>query len=436
MKVSVLHGFSKLQEGCGALRTRFLAWCGADPSQAAALKRVGAFFAAMLIFTLVARGTAGATMPTVTTAHPAANIVEKSLTASGMVAAQGTLTLSSPEGLKVNRVLIRQGESVAAGDAVAELDQPAVDTALAEKKAELAGLQAKLTALNAADPVDSSALETAQLSLTIAQDNYNALAGESDPDKDERRRLSQAVQEAQLAYDQAVRAYQQKAADAGITGQTNAAAAQSVKLDIKAAKERIQALTQIQSNNYKLLSDAAGTVQTLTLSDGGTTTASAATLSDAQSSLLLTCALPSENVRLLSTGMELTAAQSTTQVKANITAISAPDDTGMVTLTAQLAAGALKAGETRVTVCLSRSRYDQTLPVEAVHTDNGGSFVYCVEQQDTVLGLQNVLVRIPVTVLQAGDTLAAVSGALSETDSVVISATKPLNAGARVRMSA
>ena len=56
-----------------------------------------------------------------------------------------------------------------------------------------------------------------------------------------------------------------------------------------------------------------------------------------------------------------------------------------------------------------------------------------MEEQSTLLGTQNVLIRLPVTVEAQGDGMAAVSGSIS--GQVVTGADKPLSEGAWVRVA-
>lgn len=66
-------------------------------------------------------------------------------------------------------------------------------------------------------------------------------------------------------------------------------------------------------------------------------------------------------------------------------------------------------------------------------TDSSGMFVYLVEERATLLGIQNVLIRLPVTVEAQGDGMAAVSGSIS--GQVVTGADKPLSEGSWVRVA-
>ncbi|MEG2022175.1 MAG: hypothetical protein RR087_10395, partial [Oscillospiraceae bacterium] len=85
-------------------------------------------------------------------------------------------------------------------------------------------------------------------------------------------------------------------------------------------------------------------------------------------------------------------------------------------------------------IVLSKTHHEICLPSTAINQDIKGNFVYIIEDQSTVLGAQNVLVRIAVNVEKRGATQAAVTGALTSKSLVVSGADKPLSNGARVRI--
>lgn len=104
-------------------------------------------------------------------------------------------------------------------------------------------------------------------------------------------------------------------------------------------------------------------------------------------------------------------------------------------LTAYLESGNWKAGAVSITAELSSTAYDQTLPASALYQDNTGPFVYVIEERSTVLGLQYVLIRTPVTCLETNGSTAAVSGLFDPSAKVVVSTTRTLQEGARVRLA-
>lgn len=95
-----------------------------------------------------------------------------------------------------------------------------------------------------------------------------------------------------------------------------------------------------------------------------------------------------------------------------------------------------KVGTATITVTTTSGESGLCLPATAVNSDNTGDFVYLVETKNTVLGAQNVLIRLPVTIDERGDGVVRVSGALDGKEQIVSASSKPLSAGAQVRIDA
>lgn len=79
--------------------------------------------------------------------------------------------------------------------------------------------------------------------------------------------------------------------------------------------------------------------------------------------------------------------------------------------------------------------YPLCISMDAVHADsNGRSFVYIMEETDTVLGTELVARKIPVELLDQTDTRAAISSpALDEQSELIVSSTKEFENGDVVR---
>ena len=80
------------------------AWRNSDPLQLHRLGNIARFFAALLVITLVARGTAGATIPIVTVQTPGSGTVSKSVLTNGTISYAGGQPFTLPEGLLVLQV--------------------------------------------------------------------------------------------------------------------------------------------------------------------------------------------------------------------------------------------------------------------------------------------------------------------------------------------
>lgn len=78
-----------------------------DPRQRQRLGWIARFFALLLVLTLLARGTAGVTMPTVIVQKPASGSVTKSVRTTGTVSLAGGTPFTEPTGLLVLSVPVR-----------------------------------------------------------------------------------------------------------------------------------------------------------------------------------------------------------------------------------------------------------------------------------------------------------------------------------------
>ena len=247
------------------------------------------------------------------------------------------------------------------------------------------------------------------------------------------RSLRQALDSANLSCSQAESSYAASVEAAKRAESSNEAEAQSVRLSLDEVNERIDRLKTIRDAGYILKADAAGSIRTLALSPGAETTATAAQLTDAAAGFVLTATLTDEDAGRLAEGSALTVRQSDKEGTASVAALN-PSESG-VQLTAYLESGNWKAGAVSITAELSSTAYDQTLPASALYQDNTGSFVYVIEERSTVLGLQYVLICAPVTCLETNGSTAAVSGLFDPSAQVVVSTTRTLQEGARVRLA-
>ncbi len=472
------------------LTVRMRDWRSADPSQVRALKRIGLFFLLMLAFTLVARGTAGATMPVVTIAKATMDTIEQAIHASGVIAPTASVNISAPESLLVQDVLVTEGVQINAGDTIARYYADAVDGEMARQKAKLTELNKQLSVLRKNEAVDPSAVENAQQELAMAQQDYDALIADydavSNKMKKQRARVSRLddeysslkdnaqadpaavesarqnmesaqaqldslstdrdaisksmedaqrnIEKAQLSVLQAERSYSQAAEDARYTQSMNSAQAGNVKLDISDVQKRIEELTAIQNNEYQLLAEQGGIVQAVNIAAGSPSQRIACTLEDTSQGYLFSFVLTKEQAQNVSYGTKMTVSQGTEEEDCGVFGMSGPDAAGDITVTARLNRKTWQAGQAEVRITLSRNNYPYTLPISAVHTDNAGSFVFIVEEHKTTLGLSNVLVRIPVKIEETCETKAAVTGALTSDESVVSTSTKPITQGCKVRV--
>ena len=134
----------------------------------------------------------------------------------------------------------------------------------------------------------------------------------------------------------------------------------------------------------------------------------------------------------VSVGTSVQVTQGNQSQSASVTEIQQTD--GAYTVNIALGSTQLSDGKVTLNFSLQGSESGLCLPDTAINSDNEGSFVYIVDEQNTVMGIQNVLKRSAVTVEDSGNGVALVTGALSSEDQIVSGSTKPLSEGVKVRI--
>lgn len=461
-------------------------------------KRAGAniirFLAIMVILTLIARGTAGATMPKVSTVTTQDGTIMKSTKASGNVAVADTHDFLAPEGLTIKNIPVTVGEKVTSGTVIATFGSDEVSDALARAQVELRTLQQKKKESLQHKQKGESETSIAQRGLAEAESSYTS-AVNTRKDKENIVSSLQAKKDAQgpvpgpvtdsdgnvttpelpadwvtqeqidqakldvtsaaeaeksalSSRDEAKRTLETAKINDANTKQddANAAAnaaieAETTRLDIEKQEKIVDALSTIANNNDSLLADADGTIVS-TEKDGTKTDATTvvASVANATKGYLADVYAEKAVVQKLAVGNDCQVAK-TSQSNAGlqdgkIIAIGEIDpSTSTAKVTIRLSGQDWKQGESvDINIVQSNQNYNYCLPITAVHEDNSGAFVYRMVESSTVLGIQNVVEKVPVQILAKNDKTAAVDGSISPEDAIINTTTKPIKEGDKVRL--
>lgn len=79
-------------------------------------------------------------------------------------------------------------------------------------------------------------------------------------------------------------------------------------------------------------------------------------------------------------------------------------------------------------------KYDCCVPLNALHSDGNDYFVYVLTESDTVLGTQTTVEQAQVEILDKNSDSAAIEGGVGWGQEIVLTSTKSLRAGDRVRV--
>ena len=239
-----------------------------------------------------------------------------------------------------------------------------------------------------------------------------------------------AAQSAEDSRNSAQHNYEKETEELAKSNQTDRASAQVLMAQIRQEEQALAALEVLLAADGAFLAPSDGVITQMALTVGEDTPAVAGLLAANEQEFALTAALTQEQADLLQASGTISVTQGQNTGTATLEQIS----DGLAQFT--VPGTQWQTGAADVTVTTTGGTSGLCLPATAVNSDNAGDFVYLVETKNTVLGVQNVLVRLGVTVEERGDGVVRISGALSGQEQIVSASSKPLSAGIEVRIDA
>lgn len=289
------------------------------------------------------------------------------------------------------------------------------------------------------EELEAGELEAAQLALDTARSAREtaeqALASARQAAEDTALSGDRSVASAESALQSAQKSYSEAAKQAETAGKANAADAQLAQLELEEAQRLLDRLTALQQAGGCITAPAGGTLVRLDITAGQPTVASAGQLAGQEGGFVFRATVGKEQAGQLKGGGLVNVQQDYAVGKGTIQALS-PQEDGTVQMTVRLAedGASWQLGGAEASVTLSQQQYYTCLPSSAVRLGSAGQYVLVMEQRVTVLGIQNVLVEVPVSIERISGGTTAVSGALGPDSQVVASSSRPVSAGDRVRV--
>lgn len=289
------------------------------------------------------------------------------------------------------------------------------------------------------EELEEGELEAAQLALDTARSAREtaeqALASARQAAEDTALSGDRSVASAESALQSAQKSYSEAAKQAETAGKANAADAQLAQLELEEAQRLLDRLTALQQAGGCITAPAGGTLVRLDLTAGQPTVASAGQLAGQEGGFVFRATVGKEQAGQLKAGGLVNMQQDYAVGRGTIQALS-PQEDGTVQMTVRLAedGASWQLGGAEASVTLSQQQYYTCLPSSAVRLGSAGQYVLVMEQRVTVLGIQNVLVEVPVSIERISGGTTAVSGALGPDSQVVASSSRPVSAGDRVRV--
>ena len=429
--------------------------------------------AVICIFTVLSRISASLTVAEVLVESPSAKRIEHIVDGEGVIGAQLETSVQTEAGLLVKNVQVKKGQKVEAGEVLAEIDLEDLEEAKrklqeeweilhltnqelleTQKKEETKAQRAQERAKEDYDQAAKEseiALQTAAAELKRAQEQYNGYAATlPDQTTDEQflqlLELQAAAEAAQRAYRAAVlqqedilRKAQRAVEDAG-EEQAESASVAINEIKLAQLERQKKKLLELEEVGGKLVAPQAGMITEVYIQTGQRTTDTAAvTLTDTSAGLYYTAEIEKDELDYAAVGDAVVLKKEGKERGSfQIDAIEMMEN-GNALVTVRMDAEA--AEEFRLGEALSMEirqevfLHSSTVPVTALHEENGQYYVYVTEQVETVLGEEYRARRIEVELLDKNDSYAAIEeGTLAKDAQVIVDSSRYIDAGSKVRL--
>ncbi len=388
------------------------------------------FFFVMVLLTLIARGTAGAKLARVTVITPGGQELKQSVQFYGTAKPVANVFITVPAGLPIEKVLKEPMDSVAKGEAIAMINQAALDELVIRQRASLRQMELSLESQLKWSGISTRDLEAAEKALSKAQEAYDKIRSDSDVSVEDKTTAWDKIIAAQETLKLEQDAYYEEVLQ-------KQPAARTMMLDIAALEEKVNALVFYQEQGYQILSESTGLIANQPFEENMVTTGSEVIgICTAGNGFTLTFQVSREDANnILKYEPELTATQE--ELKELLRSFDQDFNTlgqDVATFTAKLRETGWTDKGISITGDLWQSDYDLCVPMSALRQDSDGYFVYVMETTQTLMGIDKRVVRRDIYIENTDGRYAAVSGDISSNDQVILSSSKPLSDGDSVRV--
>ena len=399
-------------------------------------------FLTVLALTLFARGFAGSAQAEVTVASPRSRVMSGKFQTIGTLTPLAQTEYPIPEGLVIEKTA-QVGTALEAGEAVALIDAEALDDLITRTTAEAVRLKLRIEGLlednspskdgvNAAKEAvsDAKTLRSECAEMFAAAEEALAQAPEEEKEAAEAAAMEaeqrlidaeEALADARETLKREEAAYADDQTRARREMGSNEAEASILQLDLDAISDRLRELETVREDGYAVTAPSEGVLAGLEDSSFAMT--------NPYGGNLLTFSLDEEDAAFLTARTKLVLSRE--EQKAEVTGCTQNED-------GAFAVPVVKAGWEPGTVTVSgilwEESYDVCVPIESLRRDSGGHFLFVLDRKTTLWTIEQTVRKVYVYPERMDGAFAAVTG-LEPGNQVVVTSSKPLTEGSRIRVT-
>lgn len=430
------------------------------------------FFLCMFVFTLLSRAAQGVTLARVRTSSLQNQMIVHRVTGSGRVEGTVSQGVFTEAGMQVETMHVQEGQKVAQGDVLFQVNAQVLQNAIAQLGTELEKLTLTAKDLESKQALEAKqqenvlaraqedyqltiekgdiAINSARANLQTAVNKLNSLYARSNngetglgPEINAQQEAVKASRDALndviIQRNDAVKAAQRAIEDAKLPTASDSSL-ETNEIDRTEKEENLLRLKELQENQGQVYAPKDGVVTGLAVQVGSVTTSEAcAVLTLYQGDYRLTGTVDKDSVQYVERGASVTLKNSSGKEvgKGTVEQIQEDDEQkSMRKVVISVPSDSMELGEMgEFVIAQEEGPFAACVPLQALHEDNGSRFVYVLDKSSSILGEELVARKVTVQVQDKNEQYAALAeGAITNTDRIIISSDREIQGGSRVRL--
>lgn len=439
------------------------------------LKSIGIFLIVAVLCTIISRGLYVASIADVTLKEPNARVLNHDIETSGMIEQKRKIVVLTEADQIVTDIYVKEGQKVKSGDPLfsIDLDYLKQQIDVMENERKQLGYQIEDAKNQEEDKKKQDNLNRGQ-----AKDNYdylvdkwetqiakdaeavesakeayeNSLKQETE-DGSETQQLLAEWEEAQAQYEADIIQRDGELFEAGQTVESSqltvsdSTSEEQLKLQREQIDMKMEGLNLLALQEGKVLADTEGAVSEILVHTGEATPATASILlSDLSSGIQTTVTLNADEAKHITEQSQVTMrgtgsnGEEVVLTDVNIQSVKEKkeeeDSASVFEAVLATPETAFEEGaNVSVEIKNPSKEYEICIPLEALHTDGVDKYaVYIAEEQDTLIGEELTVRKVPVKILDKDAEFAAIeSDTLSGQQKIIVSCEKAIEEGMTVK---
>ena len=439
------------------------------------LKSIGIFLIVAVLCTIISRGLYVASIADVTLKEPNARVLNHDIETSGMIEQKRKIVVLTEADQIVTDIYVKEGQKVKSGDPLFSIDLDYLKQQIDVMKNERKQLgyqiedaknqeedKKKQDTLNRGQAKDNYDYLVDKWETQIAKDAEavesakeayeNSLKQETE-DGSETQQLLAEWEEAQAQYEADITQRDGELFEAGQTVESSqltvsdSTSEEQLKLQREQIDMKMEGLNLLASQEGKVLADTEGAVSEILVHTGEATPATAnILLSDLSSGIQTTVTLNEDEAKHITEQSQVimrgtgSNGEEVVLTDVNIQSVKekkeGEDSASVFEAVLATPETAFEEGaNVSVEIKNPSKEYEICIPLEALHTDGVDKYaVYIAEEQDTLIGKELTVRKVPVKILDKDAEFAAIeSDTLSGQQKIIVSCEKAIEEGMTVK---